>query len=552
MKLEKKVLTRSASVILAATLLAGCGQTASGSKASGDGSKTEEPMEITFVSWNCGEIVEDNWAEQKIEEALNIELHTKVVDLSQTQQRDLMLASGEFPDCGWVLREPRELVEQGVLRTIPREMIEKYAPNYAALMDSDPQGWVINKMGDTDEYAALSGYKAGNGDSMAFMSCYRYDWLQKLGIEPNGEVIQMDEEGKIFLATEPFTQSQFEEIIQKFTTEDPDGNGKDDTFGIAASKMDNFFWNSLFSPYSIMELGSVEQNGEAEYYYVTDAYKQLLKDYAQYYANGYIDREFATLDRTKAWEKVGTGKAGYCLTIADWVGSNRATFATRPPHNMVSAGGTALVVPTEVADDGTGGSRAYGQSNISLQQNFMINANVDDEKLAKILEFFDYVNFNPEMMVALRYGEEGVHFEYTSEDKKSVPEIKSGVTLGGETGLMVYNANYIQTADFYNDVVASEYEKRMRDFTSSEEAKAKVLQPYRVDLGGTTQLTALEAKYNPSLTVLVEEYFYKSICGEVDIDATWDEYVKQLNDAGYAEIHDELQKAPLYSEFTGE
>ena len=71
--------------------LFGCGKTGAASSATASTEKVS-PMEISYVSLYCGEIVEDNWAEQYVQDALDIEIKTKKIDLTQAQQRDLMLS----------------------------------------------------------------------------------------------------------------------------------------------------------------------------------------------------------------------------------------------------------------------------------------------------------------------------------------------------------------------------------------------------------------------------------------------------------------------------
>ena len=46
----------------------------------------------------------------------------------------------------------------------------------------------------------------------------RKDWLENLGLE------------------EPKTIDEFYNVLKAFTKDDPDGNGKDDTYGLVASK----------------------------------------------------------------------------------------------------------------------------------------------------------------------------------------------------------------------------------------------------------------------------------------------------------------------------
>ena len=111
---------------------------------------------------------------------------------------------------------------------------------------------------------------------------------------------------------------------------------------------------------------------------------------------------------------------------------------------------------------------------------------------------------------------------------------------------MVYNSNYILESDI-NTMNTNAMTNRLID-AFMDGYKAIQAKPYRLDLFNETRLTELNDLYGATLSTLTNEYFYNVICGEVDLDASWDAYVKTLEQAGYAEIREELQKAPLFSD----
>ncbi|NSW89371.1 MAG: hypothetical protein HPY74_01595 [Firmicutes bacterium] len=436
--------------------LAGCVKTISEKEqddgkeeeASQTGAIPEDPyakkFEISWVSWACGDIEQDNWAAKKLEEKLNIKLVTKKVDLAQSQQVDLMLASGEMPDCGWIGRSPEKMDEQGLIRTIPKDLITRYAPNYVRLLDSDPIGWKLNLAeGKEDEYLCLSGYRAGDKDVLSFTSVYRLDWLENVGISPNGSLEQIDNDGRIFIVQNPFTQEQFVSIMEAFTKNDPDKNGKDDTYGMTAAGRDAFYWNPIFGMFGFQDTGIVEENGNAAEFYVTNRYKEFLKFANNLYKEGFLDTEFATLNRQKAWEKIASNKAGYSGITVGWLNSG---FKTRPPLNMLqNEGAKILITPPETGLNGKGGTRPYSFMNYAYY--FYVAKEVDDEKLVRILQLFDYANFDKDAKFFLRYGEEGVHFEWSGKPYESAPILKEGIKTGSNTGLGSYNSNYITDLD---------------------------------------------------------------------------------------------------------
>ena len=72
--------------------------------------------------------------------------------------------------------------------------------------------------------------------------------------------------------------------------------------------------------------------------------------------------------------------------------------------------------------------------------------------------------------------------------------------------------------------------------------------PNRPDLFNETKLAEMENEYNSTIFTIYSEYWTAAIAGNVDIDATWDKYLSDLDKAGYQNILEELNKASLYEE----
>lgn len=512
----------------------------------------EDPLSksynISWISNNCGQIEEGNIAQKMIEEKLNIKLTTKKVDILQQQQVDLMLASGEMPDCGWIIsKAPADLYDQGLTRSIPKKMIEKYAPSYTKLLNENPLGWkMFLDKGKTDEYITLTGYHANNADSLSYISTYRLDWLENVGIKPNGKLVQADSAGRVFIATEPFTQDQFVKILEAFTKSDPDKNGKDDTYGMAACVTKNIAWAPFMGMFGIQDGGSVLEDGKAKNYYVTKAYKDFLKFANDLYKKGYIDKEFPTLNNTKMWEKVESEKAGYSSTMVAYTNATLDVYAHRPPQAMLLKNPKAkvLITPPELGANNKGGTRAYTFTNFAYY--FYVNKKVDDDKLAKILQMFDYINFDKDAKFFLRYGKEGEHFTWSGTPNDSTPKMKDGIKNGANTGFFSYNSNYIADAEM-KKILEDSQNRKVADLARGEWAKY-LWKPYKMDVLGQTKYDEYSKQLGNTINTLVDEFFCKAIVGEIDIDKEWDKYVKQVYDAGYAKMEEDLNKAPLYDE----
>lgn len=146
-----------------------------------------------------------------------------------------------------------------------------------------------------------------------------------LAITPNlteGEVmlIRQDWLDKLHLKA-PTNIDEFEQVIAAFTNDDPDGNGKKDTYGFDFSGKDSYNtgWVSdpvmIFSAYTGKDIPSQwhENNGTLTYGSVAAGNKEALGKLSDWYSKGYLNKELATQG---AWDTLADftqGKAGIII-----------------------------------------------------------------------------------------------------------------------------------------------------------------------------------------------------------------------------------------------
>lgn len=498
----------------------------------------DERMTITYWGQNCGNIVDDNYCEKIIQDALDIEIIAKKVDHTEADQVNLMLSTGEMPDVAWLNANSYFMFDENeIARTIPYEMVEKYAPHFAKIYSEHPILHRASQTNDSgDELYCLLGYQPAQEDTYFGCSYYRMDWLRKAGLLPDGEVTQVADH--LYVADTGFTLDQFIKVMDYFTNGDPDGNGQNDTVGMLGAKGYNWYWTTLLGAYGLTtQYYLKDENGNASKYYSMERYKEFLKFAHKMYENGYIDKEIFTLKVSQYWEKATMGKGGFfCTTsnyIEDWA-------SQRPPLTLMNQGVDILITPGEIGPYGDWGTYQYNAIPADSLQRLYINKDVDDKKLAKILEMLDYVNYG-ENRLTFYYGEEGV--DYTIENGR----IKSGDSgWGGERGIYSY-VSACQDEEILNHETSEEFEKIVKWVQGSDAMWVQhMIRPYRYDLQNTTELQSLGNEYGANISTAVEEFFVNAITGVVDIDEEWDNYLKTLNDLGYDKIYAEAQKAPLY------
>lgn len=520
--------------MVAMTALSGCGKDSGSSASNGgevDGSK-DEKIEITYTGyWSDDTYEDESYVEDMLEEELNIELEVVTADNSNL---DTMLATGQMPDCMWGDKEVSWMKEQELSRNIPKAMVEKYAPSFIKYFDENPvlYDYVLDPE-NPDEFTCLRGITLQFVDYYLPNDYYRYDWIQNLGIDLGVEVEQVAD--RVYAAADGIELSKFIEIMDAFVNNDPDGDGQANTYGVTAPNLQQ---GVFYSGYGF-HTGANDVNGEAEQYYVMDEFKNYLKGFAELYADGLIDPEIIENNRKLSWDKVNTGKAGYWITSTN---SLNTWAADRPPLTLLEADpeATILLTPGIKPDGGevqaiTNSSPAYGY--------FYVKNDVDDEKLARILQFVEtaiFGNGDDSFKASLFYGEEGVDWEW-GEDGNPV---KLNVLASGERGTWTFSQHgqdELVTKWTGEEALFNAGGKYWSANQDGSWMKWQHVQ-YKEDTAGETDYATIKAEVNADLDAYVSSYIAQAVLGQVDVDATWEDYLAELDRLGYNRLMDELDK----------
>lgn len=502
-----------------------------------------------------GKVEDGNYVQKRLEEQFNIKIVNTKADTWNTDQVNLMVASGDLPDTFAFTaggKSGQELFDSGLTRTIPKEMLEKYAPRYLKMLSENPPGENMNlKQGTENEYLQLIGQYA-HVDGLAWGPTFRLDWLEKLGIKPPGEIKQVGPSGgreKIYFTEGAYTLEEVEEIFKAFTFDDPDGNGKNDTYGISPYNNQIHWSATLMGAFGIAPGYNFIEDGKLVQTEVSKKYKDFLKLMAKWYKMGLVDPEFTTLDNNKSWEKYKQGKIGYYIAQPSYIAMDDWAKG-RAPQNIVEnpdSSAKLLATAPEIGKDGQQGEGAYLPVG-NLADAFYISKNVTDEELARILQIFDYINFDNEARWTL-YGEVGTHSDWEGTPEKSALKVRPEFAeQEGNSGFWAYN---FRTYDKERvQWFQSEYTNKLKsEYYAREDVKEKMLiRPYKWDILNETKLKELSKRYSGQLTTIVDEFRMKAIVGEVDIDKEWDSYVENWMKNGGEETLAELEKAPKVSD----
>ncbi|HEX6685609.1 MAG TPA: extracellular solute-binding protein [Candidatus Limnocylindrales bacterium] len=206
---------------------------------------------------------------------------------------------------------PEVMVVQGKLPAFVQSAEAGAFWNLTGKLDAYPNLKTENKQIELN--SSINGQVYGvyrRRDPMRAAVIVRKDWLAKLGLKM------------------PQTVDDLYNVAKAFTENDPDGNGKKDTYGLIVPKWPGVY--ATASPYDVIETwygapnGWGERNGKLVPGFDTPEFLEANRFVKKMVTEGLINPDFATLDSAKWDQQFFTGKGGIIVDV-----SSRAGVLTR-------------------------------------------------------------------------------------------------------------------------------------------------------------------------------------------------------------------------------
>lgn len=264
-----------------------------------------ETVKLTFSRYQGQEVkflnddtVDDNLIIREYKEILNIDVKNawvvKGTGEQYEQKMNVVIASNDLPDLMYVnAQQLKQLVEADLVQDLG-PLLEKYGSPYAKDVMTQDGGNALKSATFGGKLLAIP-QTGSNIDSTPIL-WVREDWRQKLNLP------------------EPKTFDDFLKLAEAFSKQDPDDNGKQDTYGFGVSKelwggmpgLEGFF--NMYGAFpSIWVKGD---DGALTYGSIQPEVKDALGKLAELYKDGQIDPEFASKDGGKIAEAATSGKLG--------------------------------------------------------------------------------------------------------------------------------------------------------------------------------------------------------------------------------------------------
>lgn len=485
---------------LAASLALSVGLTACGSKDAKSSQTTNaattqvtyKPITLNLAFRGLETVIAPTAADlmrKKMKDRYNMDLAIEYIDANTYIEKiQVRIAAGQVPDVFYMSDKAKvgQAIEANIL--VPLTDIVKNDPDWKKVDPNAISAGIFN-----GEYYYLP--EARNIPQSLY---YRADWAKKLNLKT------------------PANADELYKMLHAFAKKDPDGNGKDDTYGFSIQ-------GDMFSgePYWHLFLPSLPQ-GLATYvdpkdntikssYYLVDDMKKALQWFNKAYTEGILDKQFMLDKLADTENKFVTGKMGVWVKQPHWIMSRDTSMKAKFPEAEIA------VLPVIKG--------AYGP-------NYLINAGgkndgyflskkfADPERGKKFLSYYS----GPEGVLDRAYGEEGKSFAVENGKFKWLMEDAKKVFQPGTVATSVHDIKLKEPMPVLENAMAA----------------TKGFQ-YTIDLGGVIAKSTLAQQKSADIKKLALDKLIKIIIGEIPV-SKYDDLLGELKKAGMEDILAEMNK----------
>ncbi len=483
---------------------------------------------LSWTGYQIQPAAEDGEILKMLEEKFNVDID--MWNLEEEKYSELLnvrLAAGEVPDLIRI-KEPEKLVDyvnQGVLAELPEELLNNHAKNILQVLDENAKEYM--------KYGKVNGKQFGMPSVSAtnifrLPLVYREDWMKAVGVEKTPETLQ-----------------EFEDLMYKFAKNDPDGNGKNDTYGCSQTVLFPVFGAYGLNIRLKKEDYFVEKDGKLISSAVAPELKDALTVLNKWYKDGVLDPEFITGENTGGYWALShafiNGRIGFSSNgnYYHWLPAGAYTIKDENGNEIPSpveadAKEIALVNPNATWTYGMPVEGPTGKKGIK-QYNRLTNfyaigklTEKDKGKMGKVLDIFDYVSATPNIdeRSTYRWGIEGTHWKWLNKENEEITWLPPFDTDKGYENRIGANLGM--------DMPFAPKQSRERWAYENGFDKYGIESPIQVGLPKANE-------YKSELVKIRDEAVISMITGDKPLDY-FDEYVEKYMAAGGAEVEKEANE----------
>lgn len=516
--MKKTVKGLLVTALAASTILAACSNESSSEPK--QASDPTGPIEVSLALMG-GPKTPDAWVETALEEDLTAHMGREVDvkniflpgwDEAKTKINLLMTDKNQMPDVLWwwdMNKEYNQWIQGGAIQ----DLVPHLQANGKNIINYYPKEtmfyhWEDGKMfripGDVSEPGTMT-------------TIIRKDWLEKLGLEV------------------PTTLDEYIAVLKAFTHDDPDGNGKDDTYGISGENLYRAFAPFFLSHGVDPDQFMVMEDGTVKYGSTLPEVRDVLEILQGLYKEGVVDpRMLTNTEQAKVDEIMAQGKIG---SIYRWVAFFNPDFNHHMSFKALNPDGEYMPIDPVTGPNGFASDIPSDQIGWSY-----LSVTAGAEEPGEAIKVVDRMA-SPETYQLITYGKEGEHYEIVDGQYKSLvnPEEMNNLGLGN------YNW-YVQRKDEANIQNTPE----VIDLFNKRDESSMPIREKTVFFKATERPAWTE--YAADINTLRDETFWGIISGNLPITA-FDDFVAKYPELGGTEVDaeaNELYKAQEseYEEFS--
>lgn len=538
----KKPVALLTAALTAASLLAGCGSSAGESTDAGaqvketsnaneaaettaGGSDAEEaaaPAEVTYplaeggtlTYWlqlnpnvsayftNLGETeLGKAWQEQT---GVTVEFQHPASG-QEKEQFNLIVADGSLPDImewQWVKQYPggpEKAIKDGVIIPL-NDIFDQYCPNIKKYLAENPE---VDKMIKTDDgnYFAFPFIRGEDKLCYTVGGFIRQDWLDELGLEVPTTV---DEWHEVLTA---FKEKKGAEAPLCFDwTNFKDSNPIAFAFKVGTANGTQFI---------------LDDEGKVAFAPAQEGYKEYLMTLNQWYEEGLIDRDIATLNGDQVTAKMTSDKAGASV---GWAASRMQLFMTSAQQTNPEY--TLVATPTPTTEKGATPEYGYVENQFPDVAAAITSSCKNVELAAKFLDYgYSEAGHN-----LFNFGIEGVSYEMKdgkAEYTDVVTNNPDGWPLAQSLAKYIranYNGPFIQDLNYLEQYLQLPTVKECPSVWAVPDARKHTVPNITPTQDESKELATITNE----LGTYVAEMSLKFIFGTESFD-NWDNYIETLN-----------------------
>jgi putative aldouronate transport system substrate-binding protein len=416
---------------------------------------------------------------------------TLVPSASYTEKLNVVTASGNLPDLVILNADQRKVIQQGAYTDLTPFLSGdalKEFPNIAAY---PPQLWknvaIDGKIYGVPRPRFLQGQ----------ITQYRKDWAQKLGF-----------------SSQPKNADEFLKLLEAMTKNDPDGNGSNDTWGLAISS-----GAPTYSPRIIMEMFRVPNrwrlnpDGSLTSMYETPEYKEAIAFTRRLREAGVLHPDSFKMNQQSVKDALAAGKIGMIIDSTSSIDDNlEIVLKINPKAEM------ANIIP--FGHDG-GKAVHWGANGFLGFTGIPAKVGKDKEKVKELLRILNYFAspVGSEEYIFIRYGLEGVHHTVNSNGEREQTELGKKEIGNGSVIALVAEPNRVL------------YFPEMPGLAQSVQNTLKAVQPLSIDDPTETAFSATWGNKSRELNQLVNDRILRILSGQDPVSAV-DDMVKEFKSRG--------------------